>query len=155
MGRRPIRCYHQIKNKPYPKSRFCRGDKENVSSEALEAVHITCNEYMTKFSGKDAFYLRARVHPFYVLRINKMLSYAGANRPQTRMRRAFGKPQGVYARVSIGQFLLTICCKDNNNHLVQEALCCTKFKFPGHQMIIVSKNLAKHQPVSAFLNAIV
>ncbi len=25
MGRRPARCYRVIKNKPYPKSRFCRG----------------------------------------------------------------------------------------------------------------------------------
>ena len=25
MGRRPFRCYRVIKNKPYPKSRFCRG----------------------------------------------------------------------------------------------------------------------------------
>uniref|UniRef100_A0A914RJR3 60S ribosomal protein L10 n=1 Tax=Parascaris equorum TaxID=6256 RepID=A0A914RJR3_PAREQ len=25
MGRRPARCYRYIKNKPYPKSRFCRG----------------------------------------------------------------------------------------------------------------------------------
>uniref|UniRef100_A0A2K5XRR6 Ribosomal protein L10 n=1 Tax=Mandrillus leucophaeus TaxID=9568 RepID=A0A2K5XRR6_MANLE len=25
MGRRPARCYRYCKNKPYPKSRFCRG----------------------------------------------------------------------------------------------------------------------------------
>jgi hypothetical protein len=25
MGRRPARCYRQIRGKPYPKSRFCRG----------------------------------------------------------------------------------------------------------------------------------
>ena len=28
MGRRPARCYRQIKNKPYPKSRYCRGVPE-------------------------------------------------------------------------------------------------------------------------------
>ena len=118
MGRRPARCYRQIKNKPYPKSRFCRGvpdpkiriydvgmkkkgvdefpfcvhlvswEKENVSSEALEAARIACNKYMAKFAGKDAFHLRVRVHPFHVLRINKMLSCAGADRLQTGMRGA-------------------------------------------------------------------
>ncbi|URE46879.1 Ribosomal protein L16p/L10e [Musa troglodytarum] len=128
MGRRPARCYRQIKNKPYPKSRYCRGvpdskiriydvgmkkkgvdefpfcvhlvswEKENVSSEALEAARIACNKYMTKFAGKDAFHLRVRVHPFHVLRINKMLSCAGADRLQTGMRGAFGKPQGTCAR---------------------------------------------------------
>ncbi|RWW34088.1 hypothetical protein GW17_00001178, partial [Ensete ventricosum] len=40
-------------------------------------------------------------HPFHVLRINKMLSCAGADRLQTGMRGAFGKPQGTCARVSI------------------------------------------------------
>ncbi|KAL0307921.1 UNVERIFIED_CONTAM: 60S ribosomal protein L10 [Sesamum angustifolium] len=163
MGRRPARCYRQIKNKPYPKSRYCRGvpdpkiriydvgmkkkgvdefpfcvhlvswEKENVSSEALEAARIACNKYMTKFAGKDAFHLRVRVHPFHVLRINKMLSCAGADRLQTGMRGAFGKPQGTCARVAIGQVLLSVRCKDGNSHHAQEALRRAKFKFPGRQ----------------------
>lgn len=132
MGRRPARCYRQIKNKPYPKSRFCRGvpdskiriydagnkradvdlfpsiihmvswEKENVSSECLEAARVAANKYMVKHAGKDLFHMRVRVHPFHVLRINKMLSCAGADRLQTGMRGAFGKPQGTCARVNIG-----------------------------------------------------
>ena len=39
---------------------------------------------MTKNAGKDTFHLRVRVHPFHVLRINKMLSCAGADRLQVR-----------------------------------------------------------------------
>lgn len=69
MGRRPARCYRYIKNKPYPKSRFCRGvpdpkirifdlgkkkadvdefplcvhmmsnEREHLSSEALEVLY--------------------------------------------------------------------------------------------------------------------
>lgn len=58
-------------------------EKENISSEALEAARIAANKYMTKNAGKDAFHLRVRVHPFHVLRINKMLSCAGADRLQT------------------------------------------------------------------------
>ena len=80
-------------------------EKENVSSEALEAARIACNKYMAKHAGKDAFHLRVRAHPFHVLRINKMLSCAGADRLQTGMRGAFGKPTGTCARVSIGQVL--------------------------------------------------
>jgi large subunit ribosomal protein L10e len=89
-----------------------------VSSEALEAARIAANKYMTKFAGKEAFHLRVRVHPFHVLRINKMLSCAGADRLQTGMRGAFGKPQGVCARVQIGQILLSIRCKDNHATVV-------------------------------------
>ncbi|KAI5321504.1 hypothetical protein L3X38_030575 [Prunus dulcis] len=145
MGRRPARCYRQIKNKPYPKSRFCRGvpdpkiriydvgmkkkgvdefpfcihlvswEKENVSSEALEAARIACNK------------------------INKMLSCAGADRLQTGMRGAFGKPLGTCARVDIGQVLLSVRCKDSNKNHAHEALRRAKFKFPGRQKIIESR----------------
>merc|ERR1712219_106738 len=124
-GRRPARCYRYCKNKPYPKSRFCRGvpdpkirifdlgrkkagvdefplcvhlvsdEYEQLSAEALEAGRICCNKYMVKHTAKDQFHIKIRVHPFHVLRINKMLSCAGADRLQTGMRGAFGKPQGV------------------------------------------------------------
>ncbi len=122
-------------------------EKENVSSEALEAARIACNKYMTKFAGKDAFHLRVRVHPFHVLRINKMLSCAGADRLQTGMRGAFGKPQGVCARVAIGQVLLSVRCKDNNGIHAQEALRRAKFKFPGRQKIILSRKWYVIRPI--------
>lgn len=102
--------YRYCKNKPYPKSRFCRGvpdpkirifdlgrkkafvedfplcvhlvsdEYEQLSSEALEAGRICCNKYLVKFCGKDQFHIRMRLHPFHVIRINKMLSCAGADR---------------------------------------------------------------------------
>lgn len=53
---------------------------EQLSSEALEAGRICANKYMVKHCGKDQFHMRIRVHPFHVLRINKMLSCAGADR---------------------------------------------------------------------------
>jgi len=168
MGRRPARCYRYCKNKPYPRSRFCRGvpdpkiqiydvgkksasvdefplcvhlvsgEYEQLSSEALEAGRIVVNKYMTKFAGKDAFHLRVRAHPFHVLRINKMLSCAGADRLQTGMRQAFGKPTGVVTRINIGQIIFSVRSKDSNLKQVFEALRRSKFKFPGRQNIIVS-----------------
>ena len=53
---------------------------EQLSSEALEAGRICANKYMVKHCGKDQFHIRIRLHPFHVLRINKMLSCAGADR---------------------------------------------------------------------------
>merc|ERR1712211_207649 len=49
---------------------------EQLSSEALEAARICCNKYLVKNCGKEGFHIRVRVHPFHVLRINKMLSCA-------------------------------------------------------------------------------
>lgn len=62
-------CVHLVSN-----------EYEQLSSEALEAGRICCNKYMVKFAGKDQFHIRMRLHPFHVLRINKMLSCAGADR---------------------------------------------------------------------------
>lgn len=169
MGRRPARCYRYCKNKPYPKSRFCRGvpdpkirifdlgrkkakvdefpccvhliskEWEQISSEALEAARICANKYLVKTCGKDAFHLRVRVHPFHVTRINKMLSCAGADRLQTGMRGAFGKPQGTVARVNIDQVILSVRVKENHKENVIEALRRAKFKFPGRQKVVVSR----------------
>jgi large subunit ribosomal protein L10e len=170
MGRRPAKCYRYCKNKPYPKSRFNRGvpdpkirifdlgrkkagvdefplsihlvsdELEQLSSEALEAGRICCNKYLVKNCGKDGFHIRIRVHPFHVLRINKMLSCAGADRLQTGMRGAFGKAHGTAARVKIGQILISVRTYDKFRDQAIEALRRSKFKFSGRQKIYVSKN---------------
>lgn len=169
MARRPARCYRYQKNKPYPKSRYNRAvpdskiriydlgkkkatvdefplcvhlvsnELEQLSSEALEAARICANKYITKTVGREAFHLRVRVHPFHVLRINKMLSCAGADRLQQGMRGAWGKPHGLAARVAIGQIIFSVRCKDVNKPVVIEGLRRARYKFPGQQKIILSK----------------
>ena len=59
----------------------------------------------------------------------------GADRLQTGMRGAFGKPQGTVARVRIGQPLLSVRTHDKHKAAVIEALRRTKFKFPGRQKV--------------------
>jgi large subunit ribosomal protein L10e len=169
MGRRPARCYRYCKNKPYPKSRFVRAvpdakirifdmgrkkahvmdfplcvhmvsnEYEQLTSNALEAARICANKYMVKFVGKENFHIRIRVHPYHVVRINKMLSCAGADRLQTGMRGAFGKPEGKVARVNIGQPIMSLRCRDQNKAHAIEAFRRSKMKFPGRQLILVSK----------------
>src|SRR3989338_2568602 len=169
MGRRPSKCYRFCKNKPYPKSRFCRGvpdakirtydlgtraadvdefpccvhivsgELEQICAEALEAARIQANKYMTKNTAKEAFHMRIRAHPFHVLRINKMLSCAGADRLQTGMRQSYGKPYGLAARVRIGQILMSIRTKDIFVPVACEALRRARMKFAGKQLVIKSR----------------
>ncbi|EZF16561.1 60S ribosomal protein L10-A [Trichophyton rubrum D6] len=113
---------------------------EQLSAEALEAARICANKYLVKIAGKEGFHLRVRAHPFHVVRINKMLSCAGADRLQTGMRGAFGKPNGSVARVNIGQILLSVRTRDAHRATAVEALRRSMYKFPGRQKIIVSKN---------------
>ena len=96
---------------------------EQLSSEALEAARICCNKYLVKNCGKEGFHIRVRVHPFHVLRINKMLSCAGADRLQSGMRGA----HGTAARVRIGQILLSVRSHDKFKAEVVKALRRSKF----------------------------
>jgi len=168
MGRRPARCVRFQKNKPYIKSRFCRGvpdskiriydcgakktpvdqfpfvahlvsdEKEQLTACALEASRVACNKYLVKNAGKEGYHIRTRTHPFHVIRQNKMLSCAGADRLSSGMRGSYGKPMEMASRISIGQVIVSVRAKDNNAHHVIEALRRAKFKFPGRQLILKS-----------------
>jgi large subunit ribosomal protein L10e len=169
MGRRPWKCYRFCKDKPYPKSRFCRGvpdskikifdlgnksaavndfpicvhlvsyEREQISSESIEAARVACNKYLTTNVGKEFFHMKIRIHPFHVIRINKMLSCAGADRLQSGMRKAFGKPNGTAARVLPGQIILSVRSSHNKIKEIVKALNRARYKFPGKQKIFVGK----------------
>eukprot|EP00434_Breviolum_minutum_P022264 symbB.v1.2.019650.t1/scaffold1584.1/size110534/9 len=168
MGRRPAKCYRYNKNKPYPKTRYCRGvpdpkirifdvgkkkmpcdefpaaahlvcdEDQQLTAEALEAARIAVNKYMATNAGKDFFHIRIRPHPFNVLRINKTLSCAGADRLSSGMRGAFGKPYGTAARVDIGQVLISLRTKEEKIQFAVEALRRASAKFAGRQKVHVS-----------------
>ena len=76
--------------------------------------------------------MRVRCHPYHVTRINKMLSCAGADRLQTGMRHAYGKPNGLVARVR------GIVCR--------EKLPCLR-TFP---QVAIAYGEAKFYPLRAF-----
>merc|ERR1712048_782547 len=101
-------------------------ENQQISSEALEAARIATNKYMVTNAGKDFFHIRVRPHPFQVLRINKTLSCAGADRLSTGMRGAFGKAYGTAARVRIGQVLISVRTKEDKVQSAYEALWRSK-----------------------------
>ena len=171
MGRRPFRCYRWIKGKPYPKSRFNRAvpdpklrfydgglklakydqfnacvhlisnEREQIASEALEAARVAANRFLVAKIGKDGFHLRVRKHPWHVLRINKMLTCAGADRLQAGMRQAFGKAYQKACRVKIGDILFSIRVKrEHMKHGVGALINC-KGKLPGKQLVFVSNKV--------------
>ena len=68
-----------------------------------------------------------------------MLSCAGADRLQSGMRKAFGKPYGTAARVSPGQIILSVRSNYNKVKDIVKALNRARYKFPGKQKIFISK----------------
>ena len=67
-----------------------------------------------------------------------MLSCAGADRLQTGMRGAFGKPCGLVARAAIGQIMFSVRTKEGCEAIIIEALRRCTYKFPGRQHLIIS-----------------
>lgn len=115
------------------------GEKQQITSEALEAGRIAANKYMQVNCGKDNFHLRVRCHPWHVVRINKMLSCAGADRLQTGMRHAYGKALCKCARVGIGQVIVSIRTTMDRTDKAFEALRRSGFKFAGRMTVFVSR----------------
>lgn len=167
--RRPAKCYRLISKKAYIHSRFCKSqvesklriynagnrkasaeafptrvnlvcaEKENISANAMEAARIAANRHMMRSAGKDNYHLRVGCYPLHILRINKMLTCAGADRLQTGMRGSFGKPIGRAIRAFVGQNLMSIRAKEGMEKEAKEALRKAKFKLPGQQKIQVSQ----------------
>jgi large subunit ribosomal protein L10e len=59
-----------------------------------------------------------------------MIATAGADRLQEGMRRAFGKPIGLAARVDIGEVIMIIRISDLNKERAREALKVASSKLP-------------------------
>ena len=73
-------------------------EKMQIRHNALEAARLAANKTMSQ-AGDMSFFSRLTVFPHVVLRENKMIATAGADRLQEGMRRAFGKATGLAARV--------------------------------------------------------
>jgi large subunit ribosomal protein L10e len=87
-----------------------------IRDNSIEAVRQYFNRFLQLKVGKE-FYLEVRVYPHHVLRENKMLTGAGADRMQTGMSRAFGKTIGRAAFVKPGQAIFSIGVKTQKHEI--------------------------------------
>ena len=83
--------------------------KENIQvrDNSLEAARQFLNRFLNDKTNKE-YYLEVKVYPHHILRENKMLTGAGADRMQTGMARSFGKTIGRAALVRSGQVLFIV-----------------------------------------------
>lgn len=82
-----------------------------IRDNSIEAVRQYLNRFLQLEVGKE-FYFEVKVYPHHILRENKMLTGAGADRMQTGMARAFGKTMGRAAMVKPKQTLFIIGVKN-------------------------------------------
>ena len=100
-----------------------------IRHNALEASRVAASKKVVLI-GEENFYLKVVTYPHLVLRENKMIATAGADRLQEGMRKAFGKPIGLAARVGIGSVVLELSVKAENFEKGKEAMWAAATKLP-------------------------
>ncbi len=112
-------------------------DKYQIRHNALESCRIVMNRQLIKKFGPKGYHMFINVFPHHILRENKMLTGAGADRMQSGMKHAFGKAMGSAAQVKKGTTLFTIMV-DNEERFVSDLMKKVKTRLPGPVMVEVA-----------------
>jgi large subunit ribosomal protein L10e len=166
MPLRPGRCYRRIDTPPYTRkeyipgvpnskiTKFNFGTPKNefdykfdlvvnhmgqIRHNALESTRMAIHKILSGL-GEENYYFKVRKYPHQVIRENKMMAFAGADRMQQGMRLSFGKPIGLAARVKKGDVLFTVMVNEKHLPQAREAFRIAQAKLPLETSVIVSKN---------------
>ncbi|WOV93871.1 MAG: 50S ribosomal protein L16 [Candidatus Nitrosoabyssus spongiisocia] len=98
---------------------------------AIESTRLAANKTLEKTTGEQGYFSKLRIYPHVLLRENKMIATAGADRLQEGMRRAFGKAVSLGARVNRGQCIMEMYVKKEHVDAARKALTGACVKLPG------------------------
>jgi len=110
-----------------------------IRNNSLESARIAANRQLELQLGKDLYYMKVVPFPHIVLREHKRVNVAQADRFQEGMKRPYGKPTGVAARVKRGQPLITIEVEKEGVDIAKEALKRAQDKFPMPSKIFITE----------------
>jgi len=106
-------------------------EKMQIRHEAIESTRLAANKKLEKTTGETGYFSKLRIYPHVLLRENKMIAAAGADRLQEGMRRAFGKAVSLGARVKRGQLIMEMHVKKEHVEAARDALKSACVKLPG------------------------
>ena len=156
-------CYRKGNGQPYTRKKYIKGkpqikiakfeggqkgdydfsvqllinEKMQLTHMAIESTRLTANKTLEKATGESGYFSKLRIYPHVLLRENKMIAAAGADRLQEGMRRAFGKAVSLAARVKRGQCIMELQVKKEHVEAAQNALKLACVKLPGTPTIRV------------------
>ncbi len=107
----------------------CKGDII-IRDNAIEAARQAANKYLEKIVPMG-YYFIVRVFPHHVIRENKMIAGAGADRLQKGMRQSFGRPTDRAARIRLGQQVFSVYTTVSNDGHVRTAMARAMKKLSG------------------------
>jgi large subunit ribosomal protein L10e len=109
-----------------------------IRHNALEATRVATNRLLMEKLVNN-YQLQVYPYPHTILRENKMIFGAHADRLQDGMRRSFGKPIGTAARVRPGQTIISVSVNHEYVDLMKECLKRGSAKLPMPCRIVIEK----------------
>jgi large subunit ribosomal protein L10e len=159
------RNYRAVKGQPYTRKKFVKGfpqpkitkftmgdaktrfeyeakliarEEAQIRHNALEAARIATNRLLEERFSEN-YYLRVLPYPHTILRENKMIFGAHADRLQDGMRRSFGKPIGTAARIKPNQTIIIVSVNEDGVEVAKAALKRGSAKLPIPCRIVIEK----------------
>lgn len=102
-----------------------------IRHNALEAARVVAHRVLTDSLGEEGYFMKILVFPHHVMRENPLSTGAGADRFQTGMRKAFGKPIGTAVRVKRKQRIIEIRVDRDGGDAAKKALKIADSKLPA------------------------
>jgi len=112
--------------------------RAQIRHSALEAARVATNRVLMDKLIND-YYMVVHPYPHMILRENKMIFGAHADRLQQGMRRSFGKAIGTAARIEPDQPIITVRVKAGAMETAKESLKRGAAKLPIPCRIVIEK----------------
>jgi len=113
------------------KAELCVQNPVQIRHNVLEAARISASKHLTNELGAENFFMKILVYPHHVLRENALATGAGADRFQTGMRKAFGKPISTAAQIRKNQRIIEVMVDKNKRDVAKRALKLASAKVPS------------------------
>src|SRR3989338_10111664 len=124
------------KSFPYKVQLVSREDIQ-LRHNSIESARLVVNRAIQERLGNN-YHLQLHLYPHHILRENKMLSGAHADRLQTGMAHSFGKAVGLAAQVKKGKTIFTASVAKEHIDIAREALHKATPRLPGRYSIEVT-----------------
>jgi len=119
-------------------ARLISNQRKQIRHVALEAARVATNRILMDKLIND-YFMKVLPFPHIILRENKMIFGAHADRLQQGMRRSFGRTIGTAARIEPGQTIMIVRVKANAAETAKESLKRGTAKLPLTCRIVVEK----------------
>ena len=119
-------------------ARLIATQRKQIRHSALEATRVATNRILMDKLIND-YYMQVLPYPHIILRENKMIFGAHADRLQQGMRRSFGRTIGTAARIEPGQTIIIVRVKAAAMATAKESLSRGLAKLPLTCRIVIEK----------------